>query len=272
MRQFHRRSKRHRPKPGPCTPSGRNPAVGHAVTSTYLYSGAADVYAQTGEPALLEALERIYTDMTSKRTYITGASSPIFVGYSDRGDPTHEAHGTQYDLPNKIAYNESWCQHWQRHVGDADAVHYRRHKIWRLCRTCDVQFQGISGSNLALTRYFYSNPLSYRKESPIFADAPVQYIHKSSVRWHTFECWCCPPQLFRTMAGMGRWVYGQNDDTLFVNFYTDCDYSNDSLDVEMRSNYPWEETATILVKKAANQKLKLRIPACARHPRSMGRV
>lgn len=52
-------------------------AIGHAVTSTYLYAGATDVYAQTGEAALLDALKRIYTDMTTRRTYITGASSPV---------------------------------------------------------------------------------------------------------------------------------------------------------------------------------------------------
>lgn len=244
-------------------------AVGHAVTSTYLYSGAADVYAQTGEQTLLEALERIYTDMTTKRTYITGASSPAFVGYSDRGDPTHEAHGTQYDLPNKIAYNEScanignamWAMRMLAITGDTKYGDFAERVMYN---------SGISGSNLALTRYFYSNPLSYRKESPIFANAPVQYIHKSSVRWHTFECWCCPPQLFRTMAGMGRWVYGQSDDTLFVNFYTDCDYSSDSLNLEMRSNYPWEETVTILVKKAENQKMKIRIPAWCKAPKVNG--
>lgn len=245
-------------------------AVGHAVTSTYLYSGAADVYAQTGEKAILNALERIYTDMITKRTYITGASSPAFVGYSDRGDPIHEAHGTQYDLPNKIAYNEScanigsamWAMRMLTITGDTKYGDFAERIMYN---------SGISGSNLALTRYFYSNPLSYRKDCPIFADAPIQYIHKSSVRWHTFECWCCPPQLFRTMAGMGRWVYGQNDDTIFVNFYTDCDYLNDSVHLEMRSNYPWSDTVKIKIKKADQQKIKIRIPAWCKAPTVNGK-
>ena len=39
-------------------------AVGHAVTGGYLYCGAADLVAETGEKALDEALVRIWDDMT----------------------------------------------------------------------------------------------------------------------------------------------------------------------------------------------------------------
>ena len=238
--------------------------IGHAVTSTYLYAGAADVYAETGEEALLDALKRIWTDMTTKRSYITGASSPMFVGYSDRGGLTHEAHGTQYDLPNKIAYNESCAN-----IGNA---------MWAmrmLSVTEDTKYgdfaelvmynSGISGSNLELTRYFYSNPLAYRKDTPIYQEF-AQYKHKSSRRWHTFTCWCCPPQLFRTMAGMGRWVYGQSDDTVYVNMFTNCDYETDSVELSMKTNYPWSDEISIDVKKAESQKLKIRIPAWCKKP------
>ena len=50
-------------------------AVGHAVTATYLWAGAADVYAETGEAALLEALERIWGDLVSTKLYLTGRSA-----------------------------------------------------------------------------------------------------------------------------------------------------------------------------------------------------
>lgn len=239
-------------------------AIGHAVTSTYLYAGAADVYAQTGEQKLLEALERIYTDMTTKRTYITGASSPAFVGYSERGDLTHEAHATQYELPNKIAYNEScanignamWAMRMLTITGDSKYGDFAERVMYNA---------GISGSNLQLTRYFYSNPLSYRKDVPIYPDF-AQYLHKSSRRWHTFTCWCCPPQLFRTMAGMGRWVYGQSKDAVYINFFTDCDYVTDDLELNMLTKYPWEDRIVVHVKKACNQKLKIRIPGWCKNP------
>lgn len=46
--------------------------VGHAVRALYLYSGVADVYAETGQPELLEALDALWTNMTTRRTYVSG--------------------------------------------------------------------------------------------------------------------------------------------------------------------------------------------------------
>ncbi|MFI3237730.1 MAG: glycoside hydrolase family 127 protein [Lachnospiraceae bacterium] len=246
-------------------------AVGHAVTSTYLYSGSVDVYSVTGEEALLEANKRIWNDLTSKRIYITGGVCPTFIGHSERGDVTYESHGTEYELPNKIAYNESCAN-----IGTA---------MWAmrmLATTEDTKYgdwaeqimynAGISGSNLSLTRYFYSNPLSYRKDKPISyvvndeEKLNTQYLHKSSRRWHTFDCWCCPPQLFRTMAGIGRWVYGQNEDTLYVNLFTSADYKADGVEVSMTTNYPYEDAITIDVKEATSKNIKIRIPAWCENP------
>ncbi len=234
-------------------------ATGHAVTSTYLYAGATDVYAQTGEKELFDALERIYDDLTSKRIYITGGVCPTFVGHSERGCLTHESHGTQYELPNKIAYNESCAN-----IGAAMWA-LRMLRVTEDTKYGDLAEQimynaGISGTNLELTRYFYSNPLTFKKDNPI-SENWEQYKHKSSERWHTYTCWCCPPQLFRTIAGIGRWVYGKNEDTLYVNMFTSCDFVDDALEVSMVTNYPFEDKVIIKVNKASDYKLKIRIPA-----------
>ncbi|RPJ73212.1 MAG: glycoside hydrolase family 127 protein, partial [Acidobacteria bacterium] len=47
-------------------------AVGHAVRAGYLYAGAADVAALTGDKAYVAALEKIWADMVGKKLYITG--------------------------------------------------------------------------------------------------------------------------------------------------------------------------------------------------------
>lgn len=239
-------------------------ASGHAVTSTYLWSGAADVYAETGEAALMEALERIWTDMTTKRTYITGASSPDFLGYSEHGDLTHESHAAQYVLPNKIAYNETcanignamWSMRMLENTEDTKYGDFAERVMYN---------SGISGSNLAMTRYFYSNPLTYRKDTPI-TQTFAQYAHKSSRRWHTFTCWCCPPQLFRNISSIGRWVFGEADNTLYVNMFTSAEYKTDRLDVEMDTKYPWNGLINIKVNKADNATLKIRVPAWCDSP------
>ena len=96
------------------------------------------------------------------------------------------------------------------------------------------------------------------------------YAHKATRRWKTFDCWCCPPQLFRTIAGMGRWVYGKNADTLYVNLFTSCDYKDDEIEICMRTEYPWDASVQINVVHAENKKLKIRIPSWCENPKVNG--
>ena len=51
-------------------------AVGHAVLALYFYGGATDVYAETGEQALIEALDRLWENVVHKKMYLTGACGP----------------------------------------------------------------------------------------------------------------------------------------------------------------------------------------------------
>ncbi|MFI3206938.1 MAG: glycoside hydrolase family 127 protein [Clostridia bacterium] len=245
--------------------------VGHAVTSNYLYSGAADIYAKTGEKALFETLEKLWIDFATRKFHVTGGACPIFSGYSIHGDEVSEAHCAAYELPNKIAYNETcaniaaamWCMRMLTITDDTKYGDMAEQIMYNA---------GISGSNLSLTRYFYSNPLAYRVNAqiPYKSDGGPHYSsvykHKATRRWKTYGCWCCPPQLFRTMAGIGRWVYGANDDTLYVNMFTSCDYTDDNTEVVMTTNYPWEEDIKISVNKADSKKMKIRIPAWCKNP------
>ena len=89
-------------------------AVGHAVTAAYLYCGATDVYAETGEAELLEAMERIWDNVVNSKMYVTGGTSALHSGASKRpefrnrsGGPVHEAYGYEFQLPNATAYNET---------------------------------------------------------------------------------------------------------------------------------------------------------------------
>ncbi|MBN2470355.1 MAG: glycoside hydrolase family 127 protein, partial [Anaerolineae bacterium] len=47
---------------------------GHAVRALYLTSGVADLYLETGEQALLDAMRRQWHDFTAHKLYITGAA------------------------------------------------------------------------------------------------------------------------------------------------------------------------------------------------------
>lgn len=71
---------------------------GHAVRAGYLASGAADYFAGTSNQAIMDALERLWTDMVERKMYITGGIGSRYQG---------EAFGGPYELPNERAYAET---------------------------------------------------------------------------------------------------------------------------------------------------------------------
>jgi DUF1680 family protein len=239
--------------------------VGHAVTAAYLYAGAADVYGQTNEPALIEALERIWKDMIEKRIYITGGVCPIYDGLSERGDLVHEAFGDEYNLPHRIAYNETcanigtamWARRMYRITNKSEYADWMETILYNA---------GISGSNLTMSRYFYANPLAHRAKQhivPIFG----QYKNVPNERFITHLCWCCPPQLWRTFAGFGNWVYSKSDCGIAINLFADCTLNTQlkdgsKIEVAMTTNYPWDDKVTIHIIAApkSGMSLQFRIP------------
>src|SRR5262249_591310 len=89
-------------------------AIGHAVRATYLYAGAADIYAETGDATLMEAMEPIWRDLVSKKLYITGGCGALYDGASPDGSEdqasitrVHQAFGRDYQLPNSTSHNET---------------------------------------------------------------------------------------------------------------------------------------------------------------------
>lgn len=82
-------------------------AVGHAVLALYYYAGAADVYAETGEQALVDALDRVWDKVVNRKMYITGAVGQTHWGASSRRDTIEEGFIDEFMMPNMTAYNET---------------------------------------------------------------------------------------------------------------------------------------------------------------------
>jgi DUF1680 family protein len=72
-------------------------ASGHAVRQPYLAAGITDVYLEQGDSSLLEAMERLWWDLFTTKTYITG-------GHGSRHRA--ESFGDPYELPPDRAYTE----------------------------------------------------------------------------------------------------------------------------------------------------------------------
>ena len=67
--------------------------------------GAADVYAETGEKALIDALNRIWGNITEQKMYVTGAVGQAHYGVSTNRDKIQEGFIDGYMMPNLTAYN-----------------------------------------------------------------------------------------------------------------------------------------------------------------------
>ena len=68
------------------------------MRAVYLNAGAADLYAETGDPELLAALHRLWASMTGRKLYVSGG-----IGARHEG----EAFGADYELPSRTAYAET---------------------------------------------------------------------------------------------------------------------------------------------------------------------
>jgi len=232
-------------------------AVGHAVTGTYLWCGAADLYMETGERSVLAALQRIWQS-ASRRTYITGGACALHAGHSTRGDEVHEAFGGDYELPNRTAYNETCAN-----IGNA-MWNWRMLQITGDAKYADVMETVLYNSGLsplsADGRHFcYANPLAWDGRD----GWPTK--HYTGTRWFVHSCYCCPPQVARTIAGLGRWAYSVSPDTVWVHLYGGNTLQTRLIALMQESNYPWDGHVKVTITQAPSKPcaLKLRIPAWA---------
>ena len=251
-------------------------AVGHAVTATYLWCGAADVYSETGEQALLAALERLWSDVTTRKMYITGGVAALHFGEVTRDtfqrwprDSIHEAFGQRYQLPNRTAYNETCAN-----VGFA-MWNWRMFTLIGDARYADLVERVLYNSMLSAmsvdgTEFFYTNPLRR-----CGADTPLM-TNDSPTRWRDttpkspLHCYCCPPNVARTIAKLQGWAYSVSDHAVWVNLFNSNVLETELPDgelvkLQLNTDYPWDGKITITIGKAPDGPfdLMVRIPGWA---------
>ena len=221
-------------------------AVGHAVRAGYLYSGMADVAALTGDNGYVEALERIWWDVVSKKLYITG-------GIGARGGG--ESFGKDYELPNKSAYcetcaaiaNAMWNHRMFLLGGDAKYIDVLERVIYN---------GFLSGISLSGDKFFYPNPLA--------SDGDYQ-------RSPWFGCACCPTNIVRFMPSLPGYAYAQQGDVLYVNLFiggsATIKMADNTVRLVQETRYPWDGDVKITVepKRSGELTICVRIPGWARN-------
>lgn len=216
-------------------------AVGHAVRAAYMYAGMADVAALTGDQGYINAIDRIWDNIVTKKLYITGG-----IGATSSG----EAFGKNYELPNMSAYCETCAA-----IGNV-YVNYRLFLLHGDSKYFDVLertlYNGlISGVSLEGNGFFYPNPL----------ESMGQHQRQA---W--FGCACCPSNICRFIPSLPGYVYAVKDKNVYVNLFlsnkTELTVGKKKVALSQQTNYPWDGDITITIDKnnVGRFALKIRIP------------
>ena len=233
--------------------TGQKEAVGHAVRAGYMYAGMADVAALTGDSAYIKAIDAIWRNIVEKKMYLTGG-----VGARHSG----EAFGSNYELPNLTAYNETCA---------AISMVYLNHRMFLLhgdakyidCLERTLYNGVISGMSADGGKFFYPNPLA--------ADGKYGFNHDGSMeRQAWFGCACCPSNLCRFIPSMPGYVYATRGDSLYVNLFAGntatMSVGGREVTLQQQTQYPWSGDVELKVtpKKEGSFTMMVRIPGWVR--------
>ena len=228
-------------------------AVGHAVRAVYLYSGMADMARLTGDAALLNACEKLFDSIVNTKMYITGGIGATHLG---------ESFSLPYDLPNDTAYSETCA---------AIGLVFFAERMLRIkadSKYADVMELALfntvlSGMALDGKSFFYVNPLDVIPEN---CKKDERKSHVKPVRQKWFGCACCPPNIARLITSLGRYIYTEDENTLYTHLYVGSDttkaVNGKLVSVSMESGFPNNGNVKIAVNGAEGSgfRLALRIP------------
>jgi DUF1680 family protein len=228
-------------------------AEGHAVRAGYMYCAMADIAAAYDDMELLGACEKLWDNVVHKRMYITGSvgSSGILERFT-----------TDYDLPNNSNYSET-C------ASIALALFGRRMaQITKDAKYFDIVEKALYNTVLAGIAmdgrsFFYVNPLEVWPENCI---PRTSKEHVKPVRQPWFGVACCPPNIARTLASLGEYIYLTDKDAIWINLFISSKVRTiihgQEVELEMSTRFPYDGQVTVKVNSqtAVRKKIYIRIP------------
>jgi DUF1680 family protein len=198
--------------------------VGHSVRFAYLETAVAMLARASGDLSLLPALEAAWERMVLRRMYVTGGIGSL---------PGLEGFGNDYELDPEYAYAETcaalgslfWSWEMAQLTNDAK---YSDLFEWQLYNAAAV------GMGLDGTSYLYNNPLACR-------DGVTRKP------WYAVPC--CPSNISRTWADLGKYIFSSEPGWLTVHQYISSqldretiqceDGSRITVSLDMQSSLPW---------------------------------
>jgi DUF1680 family protein len=233
-------------------------AEGHAVRAVYMYCAMADIAYEYEDEELLKACKTLWNNIVNKRMYITG-------GIGSSG--LLERFTTDYDLPNDINYSETCAS-----IGLA-LFGLRMAKITKEAHYMEIVEKALyntvlSGIAMDGKGFFYVNPLEVWPDTCIERTSKE---HVKPVRQKWFGVACCPPNIARTLASLGQYIYLIDSDKLYVNLFvaneTVLEMNNNEIKMLMETNFPNDNNININITSEFETEitLALRIPSYSKN-------
>jgi hypothetical protein len=211
--------------------------VGHSVRFGYLETALAMLLRARPDTALLSTLEQAWERMVTRRMYITGGLGAA---------PEIEGFGSDYELDPEYAYAETCAAlaslfwNWEMALLTKNP-RYSDLFEWQLYNAASVGM-GQNGNT-----YLYNNPLE---------------VHGGVTRKEWYVVPCCPSNLSRTFADLGKYIYSFEKDNLWIHQYV----SNETLvdvgvpvKIEIKSELPWKGKVRIHVKPGIRKEFRINL-------------
>jgi DUF1680 family protein len=213
--------------------------VGHSVRFAYLETAIAMLAQQSNDQTFIPALECAWERMVARRMYVTGGIGSL---------PGLEGFGNDYELNPEYAYTEtcaalgSMLWNWEM-VQLTGKAKYSDLFEWQLYNAAAV------GMGLEGTTYLYNNPLA---------------CHGDVIRLPWYAVPCCPSNLSRIWADLGKYIYSTEPAVLRIHQYISSkikgltiplDYGQSvNMSLEMISGLPWESKVRLKITASALDK------------------
>jgi uncharacterized protein len=209
--------------------------VGHSVRFGYLETAIAMLLRAEPDESLLSALEQAWERMVTKRMYITGGLGAV---------PGLEGFGGDYELNPGYAYAETCASlaslfwNWEMALLTKKA-RYSDLFEWQLYNATNVGM-GQNGDT-----YLYNNPLT---------------VHAGVTRQEWYVVPCCPSNLSRTFADLGKYIYSFEKDNLWIHQFISSEATanvGNPVSVRIESELPWNGRVLIYVKSEEEREFKI---------------
>jgi len=196
--------------------------------------------------------------------YATGAVGQTHYGASVNRDMIEEGFIDDFMMPNLTAYNET-CANLCNAM-----FSFRMLGIHGQAKYADIielvmYNSGLSGIGLEGKDYFYANPLRMIYNTRDY-DSHGD-VTETPNREGYLSCFCCPPNLVRTISNLSGWAYSLADNAVYVNLYGSNKLATTMLDgstikLSQETQYPWQDTIKLTVDECKTDafELAIRIP------------